>query len=77
MKQVTFAAPIFELCYIFETLGKSPVPFTVRPMSHEESRFLWNSLRYDIQQDTQLFKPDIPGNWLTDEMHYKEVTKTW
>merc|ERR1711964_73005 len=33
------------------------------------------SLRYGIQKDTQLFKPDIPGNWLTDDMHYKEVTK--
>ena len=46
-------------------------------MSYEESRFLWNSLRYGIQQDNQFFKPDIPGDWLTDEMHYKEVKKTW
>jgi len=59
-----------------QNIGKAPIPFTVRPMSTVESRFLWNCLRYSIQQDTQLFKPDIPGNWLTDDMHYKEVTKT-
>jgi len=59
-----------------QNIGKSPIPFTVHPMSRDESRFLWNCLRYAIQEETQLFKPDIPGNWLTDDMNYKEVTRT-
>merc|ERR1719399_45850 len=58
-----------------QILGKAPIPFTVKPLNADESRFLGVSLRYGMQEDAQLFKPDIPGNWLTDDMKYKEVTK--
>ena len=61
--------------FYIEIIGTAPTPFQVTPMSKRESRFLWAALRYKRQSDMLLFKPDIPGNWLTDEMKCKEFGK--